>query len=101
MTRNENWQDVVYCDGRRWDTAKLTQLIDEQQEQRHYNGITLLGVWKTQSGRILVVTDSVWASGRNDGTCVGVQAYFANEDGITALAKRYGGPISELVPEGE
>jgi hypothetical protein len=60
-----------------------------------------LGAWKTKDGKVLVVTDSVWASERNDATVVGVTAHFAEDSEIAALAERYGGDIEDLVPEGE
>jgi|GEM_PF-1333814 len=102
MKAKGDWQGKVYCDGKRYDTAKLEQLIDEQRSQGHSNGITLCGAWKTKDDKVLVVTDSVWASGRNDGSCVGLTAHFADDSEIAALAERYGGDIIEdLVPEGE
>jgi hypothetical protein len=91
----------VYCEGKRYDTSQLEELIDEQRTQAHSTGVTLLGVFKTRSGRVLVVTDSVWESGRHDGTTVGVTAHFAEDEEIAALAERYGGDIEDLVPEGE
>jgi len=96
-----DWQGRVYCDGKRYHTAKLEQLIDEQRREGHATGITLVGAWKTKSGKVLVVTDSIWASGRNDGTVVGLTAHFADDSEIAALAERYGGDIADLVPEGE
>jgi hypothetical protein len=101
MKAKGDWQGKVYCAGKRYDTAKLEQLIDEQRTQGHSTGITLLGAWKTKDGKVLVVTDSVWASRRNDGTVVGVTAHFAEDSEIAALAERYGGDIEDLVPEGE
>jgi hypothetical protein len=94
----------VIVDGKRYDTSKMELLIDEQYTQGHSNGVTLCGVWKTKSGNVLVVTDSVWASGRNDGTCVGLTAHFAEPYEIAMLANRYaddGDKIYDLVPEGE
>ena len=89
----------IITDGKRYNTDRLEQLIDEQPTQHHASGITLLGAWKTRDGRVLVVTDSVWC-GNND-ECTGITGHFADEGEVTSLAKRYGGPIGNLVPESE
>lgn len=91
----------LIVEGKRYDTAKLNQVIDEQRTQGHSNGVTMLGAWVTKSKRVLVVTDSVWESGRNDGTTVGVTGHFADADEIARLADRYGGELENFVPEGE
>ena len=91
----------LIVDGKRYDTANLTELLGEQGTQQHSTGITLCGVYQTKDGRILVVTDSVWASGRNDGSCVGLTGHFADADRIARLADRYGGELENLVPMGE
>ncbi len=91
----------LIVEGKRYDTAKLTRVIERQENQRHATGITMLGAWMTKDNRVLVVTDSVWESGRNDGTTVGVTGHFADADEIARLADRYGGELEDLVPEGE
>ncbi|MEK6751605.1 MAG: hypothetical protein AABZ00_05005 [Chloroflexota bacterium] len=91
----------LIVDGKRYDTGKMQQVIDEQRKQGHSNGVTLLGAFLTKDKRVLVVTDSVWESGRNDGTCVGTTGHFADADEIARLADRYGGELEDLVPEGE
>jgi len=91
----------LIVDGKRYDTDKLKPVVDRQATQAHSNGVTMLGAFVTKGKRVLVVTDSVWASGRNDGSCVGTTGHFADEDEIARLADRYGGDIEELVPEGE
>jgi len=90
---------IVIVDGKRYDTDNLEQLIGRQPKQRHAQGVTLLGVYRTKNGRILVVTDSIWD--RGDGVTVGVRAHFANPEGIVALAEEYGSPFIEMVPIGE
>jgi len=91
----------LIVDGKRYDTDKLRRVIDEQRTQGHSNGVTMLGAFLTKDNRVLVVTDSVWESGRNDGTCVGRTGHFADADEIARLADRYGGDLADLVPEGE
>lgn len=91
----------IIVEGKRYDTSKMQEVIDEQRTQGHSNGVTLLGAFVTKSKRVLVVTDSVWESGRNDGSCVGTTGHFADEDEIARLADRYGGELESLVPEGE
>jgi hypothetical protein len=91
----------VFTDGKRWETKTLTRLIETGSRDGHGQGLTLLGAWATKEGRILVVTDSIWESPRHDGTIVGVEAHFADEDEIFRLARDYGGPIVEYVPKGE
>jgi hypothetical protein len=92
---------IVYCDGKKYDTKKLKELIGKQGNQQHGTGVTLVGAYQVKDGRVLVVTDSVWESGRHDGTCVGVTAHFADDAEIASLAERYGGDITDLVPDGE
>lgn len=89
----------VFCESKKYDTNKLTKLLDRQATQAHSTGVTLLGVYQTKGGRVLVVTDSVWDNGR--GECTGVTAHFADADEIARLAERYGGDLTDLVPEGE
>jgi hypothetical protein len=91
----------LIVDGKRYDTSKMRRVIDEQRTQGHSNGVTMLGAFMTKDKRVLVVTDSVWESGRNDGSCVGVTGHFADADEIARLADRYGGELEDLVPEGE
>lgn len=91
----------LIIEGKRYDTEKLKQALDEQRTQGHATGITMLGAWLTKNKRVLVVTDSVWGSGRNDGTVVGVTGHFADADEIARLADRYGGDLESLVPDGE
>ena len=91
----------LIVEGKRYDTGKMQQVIDEQLKQGHSTGVTLLGAFVTKSKRVLVVTDSVWESGRNDGSCVGTTGHFADADEIARLADRYGGELESLVPEGE
>jgi len=91
----------LIVEGKRYDTDKMTELLDRQNTQAHSTGVTLLGVWLTKSKRVLVVTNSVWDSGRGDGTTVGTTGYFADADEIARLADRYGGELEDLVLEGE
>lgn len=91
----------LIVDGKRYDTAKLTEVLDEQNKQGHSTGVTMLGAFVTKDKRVLVVTDSVWESGRNDGSCVGTTGHFADADEIARLADRYGGELESFVPEGE
>jgi len=91
----------LIVEGKRYDTDKMRRVLDEQRTQGHATGITMLGAWMTKDNRVLVVTDSVWESGRNDGTTVGTTGHFADADEIARLADRYGGELEDLVPEGE
>ena len=91
----------LIVESKRYDTSKLEQILDKQRNQEHAMGITMLGAWLTKDKRVLVATDSVWESGRHDGTTVGVTGHFASADEIARLANRYGGELEELVPEGE
>ena len=90
----------IVAGGERYDTDQLAQVIDRQADQGHSAGITLLGVWKTPYGCLLVITDSVWASGSGDGTCIGVRGYIANERERARLADRYGGLLQEMGKNG-
>jgi hypothetical protein len=91
----------LIVEGKRYDTDKMQQVIDRQRTQGHGTGVTLLGVFLTKGKRVLVVTDSVWDSGRGDGTTVGTTGHFADAEEIARLADRYGGELEDLVPEGE
>ena len=88
-------------EGKRYDTDKMRRVLDEQQTQGHSNGVTMLGAFATKDNRVLVATDSVWGSGRNDGSCVGTTGHFADADEVARLADRYGGELEAFVPEGE
>lgn len=91
----------LIVEGKRYDTEKLRRVLDAQRIQGHSNGVTMLGAFLTKADRVLVVTDSVWDSGRNDGTSVGVTGHFADADEVARLADRYGGELEGVVPEGE
>jgi hypothetical protein len=91
----------LIVEGKRYDTNKLRRVLDEQSTQGHSTGVTMLGAFVTKDKRVLVVTDSVWESGRNDGSCVGTTGHFADADEVAQLADRYGGELESFVPEGE
>ncbi len=75
---------MTIIEGKRYDLSKLYQVEGAKTRENH--GISRKGVWVTKSGRVIVETDSIWASGRNDGTTVGRQYHFAGADEIAALA---------------
>ncbi len=75
---------MTIIDGKRYDLSKLYQVPNAKTRENH--GISREGVWITKSGRVIVETYSIWASGRNDGTCVGRQYYFADASQIACLA---------------
>lgn len=85
----------VVANGKLYDTSKLKEL--RGHDRRYSTGVTLVGVYQTNSG-ILVVTDSVWQA--TDGGCVGITARFASQDEIVCLAERYRGELLDLLPEG-
>lgn len=91
----------IIVDGKRYDTDKLEQLLNRQATQQHSTGVTMLGIWQTKDGRVLVVTDSAWARSPGSSYTVGVTGHFAGNGEIARLADRYdrpGGPLWELVP---
>ena len=94
----------LIVDGKRYDTDKMQLLVDRQATQQHGTGVTLLGIWQTKDGRVLVVTDSVWARSSGSSYTVGVTGHFAGEEEVARLADRYDGPggaLWELVPSAE
>ena len=89
----------IIVEGGKYDLDSLERLVGTQPREQHGQGVTLEGIFRTRSGRILVVTDSLWDNGRNEAT--GITGHFADSDEIAWLAERYGGPLLELVPEGD
>lgn len=90
---------IVIVDGKRYDTDHLEQLVGKQPNQHHAQGVTLLGVYRTKSEHLLVVTDSIWD--RGDSIPKGMCAHFASPGEIVTLANEYGSPFIEMVPVGE
>lgn len=91
---------MTIIDGKRYDLSKLYEVPNAKTRQNH--GVSREGVWVTKSGRVIVKTDSVWASSRHDGSCVGEQYHFADAYQIAALAAELGDyKLIELVPIAE
>ena len=90
---------ILIVDGKQYETEKLERMVPHYPREEYGNGITLEGVYRTSSGRVLVVTDSIWDNGR--GEFVGKTGHFADASEIACLAARYGGPLLDLVPEGD
>ncbi len=88
---------MTIIEGKRYDLSKLYQVPGAHTRENH--GISREGVWVTKSGRVIVETNSIWASDRNDGTTVGTQYHFAGEDEIASLAAELDDPrLVDLVP---
>jgi len=91
---------MTIIEGKRYDLSKLYQVPGAATRENH--GVSREGVWVTKSGKVIVETNSIWASGRNDGTTVGTQYHFADADGIAALAAELDDArLVELVPVAE
>lgn len=88
---------MTIIEGKRYDLGKLYQV--PQAKTRENYGVSREGIWVTKSGKVIVETNSIWASGRNDGTTVGIQYHFADPDEIANLAAELDDPrLVALVP---
>ncbi|MDP2730143.1 MAG: hypothetical protein Q8O55_06655 [Dehalococcoidales bacterium] len=91
---------MTIIEGKQYDLSKLYAVPDACTRENH--GVSREGVWVTKSGRVIVKTNSIWASGRNDGTTVGTQYRFVDEDEIASLAAELDDPrLVALVPVAE
>ena len=80
---------MTIIEGKRYDLSKLYEVPMAGTSYNH--GVSREGVWVTKSGRVIVETNSIWGSSRQDGTCVGTQYHFADADEIASLAAELGG----------
>lgn len=91
----------IVINGKRYDTGKMIELVGRQNRESEGTGVTLLGIWQApRSKTIIYVTDSIWGSSRNDGTCVGIQGRELDSEDVGRLAKRYS-ELAPLLPEAE
>jgi len=88
---------MTIVEGKRYDLGRLYEVPCATTREIH--GIRRVGVWITKSGRVIVETDSIWGSHRNDGTTVGTQYHFASAHQIASLAEELGDErLLALVP---
>ncbi len=86
---------IITDDNRKFD---LSNAQDLGITTREHHGVSITGVYKTKSGKIIVGTYSLWNDGT--GSCIGQSYHIAGQDEIATLAREYesGGVLEAMIP---